>query len=65
MSSLLGLAIKGEVSHEFDVISKPKNVCLSTETKKKLSSFVINYHSTAIKLSISTSGQRQNRVGMD
>ena len=25
--------IKGEVSRGFDVISKPKNVCLSTETK--------------------------------
>ena len=25
---------KGEVSREFDVISKPNNVCLSTETKK-------------------------------
>ena len=36
-----------------------KNVCLSTETKKKLSSFVINYHSSAIKLSISATGLRQ------
>ena len=27
--------IKGEVSHEFDVISKPKDVSLSTETKKQ------------------------------
>ena len=35
--------IKGEVSHEFDVISKPKIVCLLTETKKRqlLLSFVI------------------------
>ena len=24
--------VKGEVSREFAVISKPKNVCLSTET---------------------------------
>ena len=24
--------LKGEVSREFDVISKPKHVCLSTET---------------------------------
>ena len=57
--------IKGKVSREFDVISKPKNVCLSTETKNKLSSFVINYHSSKTKLSISASGQRKNRVGMD
>ena len=55
---------KGEVSRKFDVISKPKNVCLTTETKKKLSSFVINFHLGAIKLSISASGQRQ-KVGMD
>ena len=40
---------------------KAKNVCLSTETKKKLSSLVINYHSSAIKLSISASGQRHSR----
>ena len=26
------LLFEGEVSSEFDVISKPKNVCLSTET---------------------------------
>ena len=39
---------KGEVSRKFDVFSKPKNVCLITETKKKLSSFVINYHPSAI-----------------
>ena len=25
--------IKGEVSRKFDVISKPRNVCLRTETK--------------------------------
>ena len=57
--------LKGVISREFDVISKPKTVCLSTETKKKLSSFVINYHSIAIKLSMSASGLRQNRVGMN
>ena len=49
-------SVKGELSREFDVIS---NVCLSTETKKKLSSFVINYHPSVLKLSISASGQRQ------
>ena len=27
--------LKGEESREFDVISKPKNVCLSTETNKQ------------------------------
>ena len=26
--------LKEEVSRKFDVISKPKNVCLTTETKK-------------------------------
>ena len=28
------IALKGEVSRKFDVISKPKYVCLTTETKK-------------------------------
>ena len=28
------IRLKGEVSREFDVISKAKNVCLSTETKQ-------------------------------
>ena len=52
-----------EVSREFDVISEPKNVCLSIETNKKnqLSCFVINYYPSAIKLSINASGQRQSR----
>ena len=54
-------SFKGEVSREFDVISKPKNVCLSTETKKLLSCFVINYHPSAIKLLICASSQRQSR----
>ena len=54
-------AVKGEVSRKFDVISKPQNVCLSTETKKITVKFVINYHPSAIKLSISASGQRQSR----
>ena len=49
--------LKGEVSREFDVISNIQSVCLSTETnKKKMSNFVINYHPSAIKLSISASG---------
>ena len=26
--------LKGDVSRKFDVISKPQNVCLPTETKK-------------------------------
>ena len=54
------IVLKGEESREIDVISKPKNVCLSTETKTKkeeVSSFVINYHPSAIKLSISASGR--------
>ena len=52
---------KGEVSREFSVISKPKNVCLSIETKK-ISSFVIRYHPNAIKLSINASDQSQSRL---
>ena len=28
------VGLKGQVSLEFDVISKPKNVCMSTETKR-------------------------------
>ena len=56
-----GNPVKGEVSRKFGVISKPKYVCLTTGTKKLLSSFVINYHPSAIKLSISASGQRQSR----
>ena len=39
--------------------NQKKNVCPTTT--KKLSSFVINYHPSAIKLSISASGQRQSR----
>ena len=53
--------LKGEVSREFDVISKPKNVCLSIETKNNCLVFVINYYPSAMKLSISASGQRQSR----
>ena len=54
---------KGEVSREFDVISKRKNVCRSTVTQKSYcESFVINYHPCAIELSISASGQRQSRL---
>ena len=56
------LKFKGEESREFDFIGKPKNVCLSKETRKELSSFLINYHPSAIKVSISASGQRQNTL---
>ena len=56
------IKVKGKVSREFAVISKPKNVCLSTEQKKWLSSFVINFHPSVIKpLSINASGQRRSR----
>ena len=54
-------SIKGEVSWKFDVISKPKNVCLTTETKKLVARFAIDYHPSARKLLISASGQ----VAMD
>ena len=43
------------------VISKPKNVCLSAETKKIIVKFGINYHPCAIKLSISASGHKRSR----
>ena len=33
MSNLFSPPFKGEVSRKFGVISKPKNVCLTTETK--------------------------------
>ena len=33
VNALITSIFKGKVSREFDVISKPKNVCLSTETK--------------------------------
>ena len=52
--------IKGEVSRKFAVISKPK--CLSVSRNKEIIvKFVINYHPSAIELSISASGQRQSR----
>ena len=47
MASQCSRCLKGEVSRKFDVISKPKNVCLTTETKKLVARFVINYHSSA------------------
>ena len=49
-------------SREFD--SKPKNFCLSTgrnKQTKKLSSTLISYHPSAVKLSMSASGQSQSR----
>ena len=55
------LALKRKY-HEFDVISKPKNVCLTTETKKLVARFVINYHPSERKLLTSASGQGQSRL---
>ena len=52
----------GGVSRELNVISNPKNILLSTEKKLKLSTFHINYHPSALKLSISASGQGQIRL---
>ena len=52
--------IKGEVSRKFAVISKPPK-CLYVNRNNKIHvivKFVINYHLSGIKLSISTSGQR-------
>ena len=43
MASQCSRCLKGGVSRTFDVISKPKNVCLTTETKKLVARFVINY----------------------
>ena len=56
-----GAVLKREVSSKFAVISKPKNFCLSGRNKKIIILFVINYPSSAIKLSMSASGQRQGR----
>ena len=39
----------------------PKMFACQQNQKKQLSSFVINYHPSAIKLSTSASGQRQSR----
>ena len=50
---------KGEVSRKLAVISKPKNVCLS-RNNEIIAKFVINYHPSTIKLSISASGQGQS-----
>ena len=51
---------KEEVSRKFDVISKPQK-CLSVSRNKEIIvKFVINYHPSTIKLSISASRQRQN-----
>ena len=44
--------LKGEVSRKFAVVSKPKNVCLFGRNNDIIVKFVINYHPSAIKLSI-------------
>ena len=46
--------LKGEVSHKFAVISKPKNVSVSSNNEI-IVKFVINYHPSTIKLSIGAS----------
>ena len=51
---LFFMNVKGEVSRKFDVILKPKNVSLTTETKN-------DCHPSAIKLSIIAPGKRQSR----
>ena len=55
--------LKGKYHANLMLCQNPKKVCLrlSIETKKLLSSFAINYYPSAIKLSISASGQRQSR----
>ena len=54
------LPTKGEVSRKFAVISKPPK-CLSVSRNKEIIvKFIINYHPSAIKLSIGVSGQRQS-----
>ena len=61
---MLCVVLKGEVSRKFAVISKPKNVRLSAEKcscQEIIVKFVINYDPSAIKLSISASGQKQRR----
>ena len=51
------LALKGEVSRKFAVISKPKNVLSVNRNNEMIVKFVKNYHPSAIKLSISASDQ--------
>ena len=53
--------LKGEVSRKFAVISKPKNVSPVSRNNEIIVKFVINYHPSAIKLSITASGKRQSR----
>ena len=55
------VGVKGEVPRKFAVISKPKNVLPVIRNNEITVKFVINYHPSAIKLSISASGQRQRR----
>ena len=51
----------GEVSRKFAVISKPKNNLSVSRNRAIIIKFVINYHPSAIKLSISSSSKRQSR----
>ena len=50
------MCLKGKYHANLLSFQNPKNVCLSAEVK-----FVLNYHPSAIKLSICASGQRQSR----
>ena len=53
--------LKGEVSRKFACHFKTQK-CLSVSRNNKIIvKFVINYHPSAIKLSIRASGQRQSR----
>ena len=52
--------LKGEVSRKICCHFKTQK-CLSVSRNKETIKFVINYHPSPIKLSISASGQRQSR----
>ena len=59
--------IKGEVSRKFQCRHFKTQKCLSVSRNKEIIvKFVINYHPSAKKLSISASGQRQSRpIGIE
>ena len=60
---VIGASVKGEVPRKFDLISKAKNDCLSTETREKMSSFVANSHPSAINYSNRLLLLSRSRVG--
>ena len=59
----LPATLKGKYHANLMSFQKPTKMFSVNRNKKQSSSFVLNYHPSAIKLSISASGQIQNRSG--